>query len=142
MATGADELPPCTQALQCHDFPEMLVTRTVNGEWIIESDTVTMMSCGPLAPELTSLWDQARQLSSIADMSNMETALATMDMAAVQRVDRAAQIFGERMAESSDTWRYFLRAHSRQFPIPDVRETPFYQQIMSARILAINQHQG
>ena len=115
------------------------MVRTVDGEWLLQGPSATMMSCDGIEPDLEALWDQARDLSKDADMSDMESALASMDIAMVQRVDQEAKQLGERMAERSHTWRYFLECENEAAVMPDIKDTSFYQHKMQMRIEKIRE---
>ena len=74
-----------------------------------ENENAMIMSCHDVPSELGEIWQRARDISAGADMSDMDSALATMDMAAVQAVDEQASAFEARMAAESKTWQYFFR---------------------------------
>ena len=60
-------------------------------------------------------------------MSNLEAALATMDMAAVALLDQEAVAFEQRVTAQSSTWRYFFQSAQGGQGAPDIRGSRFYQ---------------
>jgi len=112
----------------------MDIFKTVDGEWIIQNENCVIMSCSSIQPELEEIWQKAREIGSGADLTTMDTALATMDMAAVQRLDQKSVDFEDRMCQISKTWEYFFRGatiHGEESDIgvPDIRKDPFYRRI-------------
>ena len=131
--------PDHTQSLVCHTFPAMAVSRTVDGEWLIENQNAILMSCGLcIDAELEQIWEVSREVSSQADMTSMDTALATMDMEAVMALDQRALAFEKQKSAQSKTWRYFFhgtyREHTRGGAIPDMRGSLLYQRHLDMRI--------
>eukprot|EP00656_Telonema_subtile_P002870 TRINITY_DN11308_c0_g1_i3.p1 TRINITY_DN11308_c0_g1~~TRINITY_DN11308_c0_g1_i3.p1 ORF type:complete len:397 (-),score=76.32 TRINITY_DN11308_c0_g1_i3:158-1348(-) len=126
-----------SQGLQCHSFPELQVWRTTDGEWVLENQNAIMMSCHRVHPELEQLWLKAREITQDADLSEgIETALLTIDMVAARSADAEAVDFGEKMAQRSASWRYFLDCESNT-ELPDIRHSHFYQREQHARTAAL-----